>query len=252
MRLRPLTKDEKVLGGLALDAGVRLERAPATGGGNARGAAIGRQRGAQGGGIRPAPVAQAVVARAAGGAGGGGGGGQASPMPARRARTAEGRVAATWPGGTWAPRRPVHAPAGPGGAITINGMQVPKEKVLVFLHIGHSNMAGRVTTPESLRPFNFETHPQLWSYARGGTFRPGQGAAVGRQHDRILRRRGLRRAARRGRPGDVDPAGRAGGGARQLHRLDRPRAVGDHRRLLPQLPQGRAAVRLRHGARPWS
>ena len=72
---------------------------------------------------------------------------------------------------------PVDSPSQPpplGSAITINGTQVPKEKVLVFLHIGHSNMAGRVTTPQSLRPFFFETHPLLWSYAKGGTFRPAK------------------------------------------------------------------------------
>ena len=59
---------------------------------------------------------------------------------------------------------------GPGGAITINGMQVPKEKVLVFLHIGHSNMAGRVTTPAVAATAHLRNAPQLWSYAKGGTF----------------------------------------------------------------------------------
>jgi hypothetical protein len=58
-----------------------------------------------------------------------------------------------------------------GMTVSINGMAVPKEKVIVFLHIGHSNMAGRVTTPESLRPFNFETHPRLWQYTKGGIWK---------------------------------------------------------------------------------
>jgi hypothetical protein len=75
------------------------------------------------------------------------------------------------------------APAGPpattpppssGQTISINGTVVPKEKVLVFLHIGHSNMAGRTTTPQSLRPLSFETHPQLWSYGRGGVWKPAK------------------------------------------------------------------------------
>ncbi|HEY0706174.1 MAG TPA: sialate O-acetylesterase [Polyangia bacterium] len=63
-------------------------------------------------------------------------------------------------------------PTPPSGmTVSINGMAVPKEKVIVFLHIGHSNMAGRVTTPESLRPFNFETHPRLWQYTKGGMWK---------------------------------------------------------------------------------
>ena len=41
---------------------------------------------------------------------------------------------------------------------------MPKEKIVVFLHIGHSNMAGRTNTPPELRPFNYETHPQLWAF----------------------------------------------------------------------------------------
>ena len=65
-------------------------------------------------------------------------------------------------------------PSGSGSGISINGALVPKEKVLVFLHIGHSNMAGRVTTPESLRAFNFETHPKLWAYGKGGVWRPAK------------------------------------------------------------------------------
>jgi Carbohydrate esterase, sialic acid-specific acetylesterase len=65
-------------------------------------------------------------------------------------------------------------PPSSGQTISINGTAVPKEKVLVFLHIGHSNMAGRTTTPQSLRPLSFETHPQLWSYGRGGLWKPAK------------------------------------------------------------------------------
>jgi hypothetical protein len=57
-----------------------------------------------------------------------------------------------------------------GAQISINGVPVPKEKAIVFLHIGHSNMAGRTTTPEELRPFSFETHPRLWRYGKGGVW----------------------------------------------------------------------------------
>ena len=46
--------------------------------------------------------------------------------------------------------------------------------MIVFLHLGHSNMAGRTNTPPELRPLNFETHPQLWAYAKGGAWRPAK------------------------------------------------------------------------------
>jgi hypothetical protein len=60
------------------------------------------------------------------------------------------------------------APATPApDQVVINGMPRPREKVIVFLHIGHSNMAGRTDTPASLRPFYFETHPRLWSFKQG-------------------------------------------------------------------------------------
>jgi hypothetical protein len=58
--------------------------------------------------------------------------------------------------------------------VTINGMAVAKENVVVFLHLGHSNMAGRTTGPASMRPLNFDTHPMLWAYAKGGMFRPAK------------------------------------------------------------------------------
>jgi Carbohydrate esterase, sialic acid-specific acetylesterase len=51
---------------------------------------------------------------------------------------------------------------------------VPREKVVVFLHIGHSNMAGRTDTPPELRSFNFETHPQLWMFTELGQWLPAR------------------------------------------------------------------------------
>ncbi|HEY0710160.1 MAG TPA: sialate O-acetylesterase [Polyangia bacterium] len=60
------------------------------------------------------------------------------------------------------------------GTITIGGKSLTKEDVVVFLHIGHSNMAGRTNTPAALRAYNFETHPQLWAYAKGGSWRPAK------------------------------------------------------------------------------
>jgi hypothetical protein len=48
---------------------------------------------------------------------------------------------------------------------------VPRERAVVFIHIGHSDMAGRADGPANLRPFFTNVHPQLWTYARGGSFR---------------------------------------------------------------------------------
>ena len=50
------------------------------------------------------------------------------------------------------------------GPLIIDGQEVPREQLLVVLHIGHSNMAGRSVGPEDARPYFYEPHPQLWSY----------------------------------------------------------------------------------------
>lgn len=44
-----------------------------------------------------------------------------------------------------------------GIMVNIGGTMVPKEKVIAFIHFGHSNMAGRGETPEALRPEDFMT-----------------------------------------------------------------------------------------------
>ena len=65
------------------------------------------------------------------------------------------------------------AAAAPAGLI-IGGVSRPKDKVIVFLHIGHSNMAGRADAPAAQRPFHFETHPRLWAYTMAGAFQPAK------------------------------------------------------------------------------
>jgi Carbohydrate esterase, sialic acid-specific acetylesterase len=62
----------------------------------------------------------------------------------------------------------------PAGGVVIGGVAMAKENVIVFLHLGHSNMAGRTNLPPEMRPLNFETHPQLWAYAKGGMWRPAK------------------------------------------------------------------------------
>jgi hypothetical protein len=59
--------------------------------------------------------------------------------------------------------------AGPG--VMINGTMVPREKVIVILHLGHSDMAGRALGPPELKPDFYDTNPHLWQYQKGGVWK---------------------------------------------------------------------------------
>jgi hypothetical protein len=61
-------------------------------------------------------------------------------------------------------------PAGDG--VEIAGTWVPRERAIVFVHFGHSNMAGVAQAPAGLRPLFFTPQPRLWSYRGGGQFVP--------------------------------------------------------------------------------
>jgi hypothetical protein len=50
------------------------------------------------------------------------------------------------------------------GGVTINGVAYSADKVVVFVHVGHSNMAGRATGPAIHKPYFYETDAALWSY----------------------------------------------------------------------------------------
>jgi Carbohydrate esterase, sialic acid-specific acetylesterase len=65
---------------------------------------------------------------------------------------------------------PDMAPAMPANAVSIAGTVVPREKAIVILHFGHSNMLGHGARPEELRPFFFSPQPQLWAYRGNGNF----------------------------------------------------------------------------------
>ena len=70
---------------------------------------------------------------------------------------------------------PTTTPPTPGEAgVTINGTFIPKDKVIVTLHLGHSNAAGRTDTPMNMRSMYFETNPKLWAYSKGGRFAPAK------------------------------------------------------------------------------
>ncbi|HEX3854500.1 MAG TPA: hypothetical protein VHW01_26235, partial [Polyangiaceae bacterium] len=64
-----------------------------------------------------------------------------------------------------------------GVTITLGTNVVPMEHAIAFIHIGHSNMAGRATVPAASRAYHFtETDPHAWMYhaaANGGGGMPG-------------------------------------------------------------------------------
>src|SRR5262245_51837450 len=49
--------------------------------------------------------------------------------------------------------------APPVAGLEIAGVFVPRERIVVLLHVGHSNMAGRGERPAELRPYFYEPHP---------------------------------------------------------------------------------------------
>jgi hypothetical protein len=62
--------------------------------------------------------------------------------------------------------------AGSVSGVTINlgGVEVPKEKAIAFIHVGHSNMAGQARTPQSSRAYHLtETHPHAYMYHAGSS-----------------------------------------------------------------------------------
>jgi Carbohydrate esterase, sialic acid-specific acetylesterase len=55
-----------------------------------------------------------------------------------------------------------------GVTITLGGTNVPKEKAIAFIHIGHSNMAGYGRSPQSSSAFHrTETNPRAFMYHAG-------------------------------------------------------------------------------------
>jgi carbohydrate esterase-like sialic acid-specific acetylesterase len=57
-----------------------------------------------------------------------------------------------------------------GVTINLGGVEVPKEKAIAFIHIGHSNMAGEANTPQASHAYHFdETHPHAYMYHPGSS-----------------------------------------------------------------------------------
>jgi hypothetical protein len=106
----------------------------------------------------PSPTAGTLAAVAGAGASvAGGAGGIAS-----------GGVAGTPLGGAGGNATGTSGAPPSGVTINLGGVEVPKEKAIAFIHIGHSNMAGRAKTPQASRPYHFqETHPHAYMYHPG-------------------------------------------------------------------------------------
>jgi hypothetical protein len=124
--------------------------------------------GDSGGGLSPGAGGGPVVG-GSGGRQGGGSGGQSGGS----AGTTGGQAGGSG-GQAGAPGGGSGGSSGTGGlsgaGITINGTFVPKEKAIVFIHFGHSNMRGMASNPVALRPFFYNTQAGLWSYQGGTTF----------------------------------------------------------------------------------
>lgn len=55
-----------------------------------------------------------------------------------------------------------------GITVDINGTILPKENVVAFIHFGHSNMAGRASSPQESRPYFFEEQNlYAWVFRNG-------------------------------------------------------------------------------------
>jgi hypothetical protein len=108
---------------------------------------------ASGGSGNSTPIGGAVGVAGRGGSGGSGGSG--TPLPTAGASGAA-------PGGAGAPSS--------GVTITLGGVNVPKEKAIAFIHIGHSNMYGEASTPFSSRAYHYtETNPHAFMYKVGSS-----------------------------------------------------------------------------------
>jgi hypothetical protein len=62
-----------------------------------------------------------------------------------------------------------------GVTLDLGGTAVTKENVIAFIHIGHSNMAGRATGPTASRPYFFsQPDPHAWMYHAGNPPQPAK------------------------------------------------------------------------------
>ena len=141
---------------LVAGCGMKLHQFPAAepGGGGGEG-----ETGGTGGAVVPPPEKDASTTIERDGA-------RPDPGPGPDARAAGGSGGVS-PDARTAPPPDMGTPPS-GATVMINGMVVPKENAVVFIHIGHSDMCGRATGPSSLMSFFYDTDPHLWVYGKGG------------------------------------------------------------------------------------
>jgi hypothetical protein len=129
--------------------------------------------GSSGNGITAGPVTTSTTT-------GTGGAGGASPPPPDAAPSGAGGSSsgdASFPTGSGGsmPARDSGMMVMDASGITVNigGMNIPKENVIAFVMVGHSNMAGRATGPQSEAAYNLtQTDPYAWTYHVGSPVQP--------------------------------------------------------------------------------
>jgi hypothetical protein len=113
------------------------------------------------GGRAGAPTSSTVAGR--GGTGAAGAGTPVAAGSGGQKASAAGAMAVAG-----APAAGMAAPPPAADALNLGGTAVAKEDVIAFIHIGHSNMAGRATGPSASRAYFFtQTDPHAWMYHVG-------------------------------------------------------------------------------------
>jgi Carbohydrate esterase, sialic acid-specific acetylesterase len=166
-----------MLGAVACGVAEKQTQPAPSAGGSDFGGSVGGQPGATAG---AAPIAMGGAAPGAGGdqaaAGASSVAGASSGGAASGGTSAGGAASGGATGGASTSGTAGSAPLS-GVTITLGTNVVPIEHAIAFIHIGHSNMAGRATVPAASRPYHFtETDPHAWMYhvaANGGGGMPG-------------------------------------------------------------------------------
>ena len=115
------------------------------------------------------PVATAGSANGGSTSGAAGAAGAASGGAPGAAGSSNAGAGGAPPGGAGAPGAAGSPPLS-GVTINLGGVNVPMEHAIAFIHIGHSNMAGRATKPAASRPYHFQqTNPHAFMYHVGSS-----------------------------------------------------------------------------------
>ena len=95
-------------------------------------------------------------------------GGAAGAIGVAGGSVAQGGAAVGSGGALGTAGKPATTGGSSGVTITLGGVNVPKEKAVAFIHIGHSNMYGEASTPAASRAYHYtETDPHAFMYRPG-------------------------------------------------------------------------------------